>query len=77
MEHVIDRDKVSVVDYLTGDDGYKKDWMTHRRERWGIVAFNPRSLRGLLRAARHFGGRATRGIAKRVIPWASAPATPK
>ena len=77
MEHVIDRDNVAVVDYLTGDDGYKKDWMSHRRERWGIVAFNPRSLRGLLRAARHFGGRAIRRIGGRFLPSAFAPANPK
>lgn len=77
MEHVIDRDKVAVVDYLTGDDGYKKDWMTHRRERWGIVAFNPRTVRGLLCAAWHFGGRAVRRVRQRLLPWTSAPANPK
>ena len=77
MEHVVDRDKVSVVDYLAGDDGYKKDWMSHRRERWGIVAFNPRTLRGLLCAARHFGGRAARKVRQRLIPSASAPANAK
>ena len=43
MEHVIDVDKVHEVDYLTGDDAYKKDWMSDRRERWGIVAFNLRT----------------------------------
>ena len=58
MEHVIDVDKVSVVDYLTGDDDYKKDWMSHRRERWGIVAFNPRRIRGAWQAIRNIGGRA-------------------
>ena len=77
MEHVVDRDKVRVVDYLTGDDGYKKDWMSHRRERWGIVAFNPRTLRGLACAARHFAGRAARSISRRLVPSASAPANPK
>ena len=56
MEYVIDVDKVAVVDYLTGDDAYKKDWMSHRRERWGIVACNPYTPRGLLAAIRHFGG---------------------
>jgi CelD/BcsL family acetyltransferase involved in cellulose biosynthesis len=56
MEHVIDVDKVHVVDYLSGDDDYKRDWMSDRRERWGIVAFNPRTPWGLLAAARHFGG---------------------
>ncbi len=58
MEHVIEKDKVEVVDYLTGDDSYKRDWMSDRRERWGIVAYNPRTPRGLLAAARHFGARA-------------------
>jgi hypothetical protein len=47
MEHVLETDKVGEVDYLIGDDPYKKTWMSHRRERWGIVAYNPRSLHGL------------------------------
>jgi hypothetical protein len=57
MEHVIDVDKVSLVDYLTGDEPYKRDWMSRRNERWGIIAYNPRTLSGLLAAARHFGGK--------------------
>ncbi len=47
MRHVIEVDRVSEVDYLIGDDIYKKQWMSNRRERWGIVAYNPRTLRGL------------------------------
>jgi CelD/BcsL family acetyltransferase involved in cellulose biosynthesis len=47
MAHVLDVDQVREVDYLIGDDVYKKDWMSHRRERWGIVAYNPRSPAGL------------------------------
>ncbi|WP_342618742.1 GNAT family N-acetyltransferase [Rhodoferax sp. GW822-FHT02A01] len=54
MEHVFNIDRVLEVDYLTGDDGYKQDWMSQRRERWGIVAFEPRSLRGLAQAGRHW-----------------------
>ena len=34
----------------------------HRRERWGIVAHNPRSLGGLIEAARHFGGKWARQL---------------
>jgi len=44
--HVLDHDKVSEVDYLSGDDSYKKDWMSHRRERWGLLLINRRSLLG-------------------------------
>ena len=57
MRQVIDVDRVAEVDYLTGDDAYKRDWMSHRRERWGLVAFNPRTLHGLWLAARHFVGK--------------------
>ncbi len=58
FQHVLDEDKVSQVDYLSGDDAYKKDWMSDRRERWGILALNPRTPRGVLAIARHVGGRA-------------------
>jgi CelD/BcsL family acetyltransferase involved in cellulose biosynthesis len=65
MERVIDIDRVDCVDYLTGDDPYKRDWMSHRRERWGIVAFNPRSLRGCVQAIRHVGGRRMKALLRR------------
>ncbi|HET6757426.1 MAG TPA: GNAT family N-acetyltransferase, partial [Burkholderiales bacterium] len=57
MEHVIDRDLVREVDYLTGDDGYKKDWMSDRRERFGVSALNRRTVKGLALIARHFAAR--------------------
>jgi hypothetical protein len=57
MQHVIDIDHVQEVDYLTGDDDYKKDWMSGRRERWGIIAFNSRTLWGIFSAIKHIGGR--------------------
>lgn len=60
MEHVLDLDQVSEVDYLIGDDPYKKTWMSHRRERWGIVAFNPRTVSGLMGLARHYAGQLKR-----------------
>jgi CelD/BcsL family acetyltransferase involved in cellulose biosynthesis len=45
MRHVIDVDRATVVDYLTGDDNYKRDWMSHRRERVGVRALSARSWR--------------------------------
>lgn len=46
FEQVIDADKVEEIDYLVGDDAYKRDWMSERRERWGIMAFNQTTLQG-------------------------------
>lgn len=57
MRHVVDIDGVDEIDYLTGDDAYKADWMTHRRERVGLVAFRLSSVAGLAAAARHALGR--------------------
>jgi len=62
MRHVIDVDQVQEVDYLTGDDAYKRDWMSHRRERWGIVAFDWRTLSGLLAGCLHFAGKTLKGV---------------
>ncbi|MDR1855402.1 MAG: GNAT family N-acetyltransferase [Azoarcus sp.] len=65
MAHVIDRDRVRHLDFLIGDDAYKRDWTPLRRERWGIVAFNPRHLRGLAGAALHFAAHAAKRLLKR------------
>ncbi len=45
MRHVLDADRARIVDYLTGDDAYKRDWMSHRRERVGIRALSHKSWR--------------------------------
>lgn len=63
MRHVMDTDHVHEIDYLTGDDSYKKDWMSHRRERWGIMAYNSRTPRGLALS----GANSLRKLAKRVM----------
>lgn len=47
LRHVIEHDRVKEVDFLIGDDEYKPFWMSDRRERWGIVAYNPRTFIGL------------------------------
>ncbi len=48
MQQVIDYDRVCEVDYLSGDDLHKKDWMNKRRERWGIIAYNARTALGFM-----------------------------
>ena len=48
----LDEDRVSRIDYGTGDDGYKRDWMAERGTLWRLEAFNLASPRGLVGAAR-------------------------
>lgn len=48
----LDEDRVSRIDYGTGDDGYKRDWMGERATLWRLEAFNLSSPRGLAGAAR-------------------------
>ena len=38
MAHVVDRDRVALVDFGTGDDPYKRDWMEQARPRYRIDA---------------------------------------
>ena len=38
--------------------------VSRRNERWGIIVYNPRTLPGLLAAARHFGGKWLKTIGK-------------
>jgi len=37
MKYVIDIDNVEEIDFLTGNEAYKQDWMTVRRQRWGLM----------------------------------------
>ena len=64
----LDHDAVKEVDFLIGDDAYKRDWMTHRRERWGIEAYDPFTLGGLLGLSKELIGR----LMRRIKPPASA-----
>jgi len=43
MEHVIDNDRVEEIDFLVGNDAYKQDWMSERRERFVLGCKNVRA----------------------------------
>jgi CelD/BcsL family acetyltransferase involved in cellulose biosynthesis len=62
LEEVIERDQVTEVDYLIGDDAYKKTWMSHRRERFGLIAYDPATPRGLYGLMRQAVGNAWRRL---------------
>ena len=60
MEHVIEQDQVTEVDFLAGDDPYKRFWMSDRRERWGVIAYNPKTIAGIFGLSAEVLGRALR-----------------
>ena len=62
FEQVIDRDRVSLVDFGTGNDGYKADWMEAVRPRYSLEMYRPawpgnwpRMARAALRSLRPGG----------------------
>lgn len=52
FRRAIDEDHVAIIDYGTGDEPYKADWMDERRMLWRVRAYDRRTLRGLAGAAR-------------------------
>lgn len=62
MRHVIEEDHVDLVDFGTGDDPYKQDWMEAQRPRYRLDMFlphNPRNWPPLVKmAARALAARA-------------------
>ena len=66
LQHVIKLDHVSEVDFLIGDDEYKPLWMSDRRERWGIVAYNPRTMIGFALFLKELSGRLAKSARKQI-----------
>ena len=62
MEAALDRDRVREVDFGSGDESYKREWMSKHRDRRAILACNTRSLRGGLAALRHIAPTALRRL---------------
>ncbi|MBL7002609.1 MAG: GNAT family N-acetyltransferase [Gammaproteobacteria bacterium] len=48
MEYVIDTDKVEEIDFLTGNDAYKKDFMNERRKRERLACIKPKQRAGVV-----------------------------
>ncbi|MDB5816048.1 MAG: hypothetical protein JWN23_3165 [Rhodocyclales bacterium] len=62
FEEALDRDGVREIDFLTGDDEYKTEWMSATRPLLCLIAYNSRSLGGLVLATRHFAGKWARRL---------------
>ena len=63
FERAIDHDKVQRIDFGTGSDAYKRDWMESVRLRYALSCIKPWSIRGaaylaarpMVRVAQRFG----------------------
>ncbi|BBB09232.1 GNAT family N-acetyltransferase [Sphingopyxis sp. EG6] len=55
FRHVITIDGVKRVDFGTGNDGYKRDWMNRHDPLWRIEAFNPSRVAAWGPALKAFG----------------------
>ena len=60
IRHMLENEDVSSLDFGRGDDDYKKDWTSQRRQRIGFLLADPRSLRGGAAILRHVAGMARR-----------------
>ena len=68
MRQAFEVDRVQLVDYLSGDDDYKRLWMSQVHERRGLVAYPLKSMAGLAGAAKAALGQALRGLKPRRTP---------
>ena len=60
IRDLLDEDHVAALDFGRGDDPYKADWCTRRRQRIGLLLCNPWSPAGAAAIARHRLGRLRR-----------------
>jgi len=61
MRHVIDIDKVEEIDFLIGNEAYKQDWMSERRERYVLCCI--KKTKALSKVERFVES------LKRMLPW--------
>jgi Acetyltransferase (GNAT) domain len=56
LERLLDDERITALDLGAGDDPYKRLWAARRRERFGLLAFDPLTWRGAAGALRHLPG---------------------
>ena len=71
MRHALDGNEQGIcpqeIDFGRGDDPYKRLWTPERRQRWGVIAYEPATPAGLAYAARNLGPKAVRRVVGRLF----------
>jgi CelD/BcsL family acetyltransferase involved in cellulose biosynthesis len=62
LRHLLDNEHVARIDFGRGDDPYKQDWVTERRQRVGLLLANPARPAGMAALLRHAAGRLRRTL---------------
>jgi hypothetical protein len=57
IRYMLEREHAVTLDFGRGDDPYKQDWVSSRRQRIGLMLINPRRLGGMIALVRHAMGR--------------------
>ncbi len=65
LRDAMEEGQLAEIDFGRGDDSYKQQWMDGRRQRWGLAAYNARTLPGTLLALRNLGMHRLRALARR------------
>lgn len=66
LRHLLDKEKITQIDFGRGDDAYKQGWAALRRQRIGLLLVNPWSASGSATLLRHALGRIRTMIARQV-----------
>jgi hypothetical protein len=69
LERLLDDERVSELDLGAGDDPYKRLWASCRRQRCGLLAFDPLTWRGAAGALRHVAGAHLRDALGATASW--------
>lgn len=64
IQHVLDQDRVSYIDFGYGEEDYKGGWMKEARDYSGFLAFNPATSLGFYHGLRNILGRPVKRMAK-------------
>jgi hypothetical protein len=62
LRRLLDDERVAEIDFGRGDDPYKRQWATQRRQRIGLLLVNPLRARGLATLGRQAAGRGRRAV---------------
>ena len=65
LRYLLDEEQIQEIDFGRGDDAYKRDWASQRRQKIGLLLINPYRPKGMALMGRQFLADAVRRISRR------------